>query len=676
MAQGNDTRPIGFDKDLAKTLCELEVPNNVKLSPNGDRVIYGAAAIPLKGKHYMSALWIASTSEAGSARQLTSGKFLDSSPAWHPDGQHVAFLSDRWKGEGGISRIWMMRLYGGDAYPLSPAESEQSVTTFSFSPDGETVAYLSRDEKTKEDKERDEKGGDNVNVWGERWPFSRLRLLDVKTKLVRTLVEGNRHVTDFAWSHDGKSLLFQSTETTDVQSSFIGGTTVSAVGVESGDIRDLCIVRTAITDMAWGANGKVYLVLADFETSLASCDVVFSIDTTEARPQLVKAACGDKDSAGRLRSAAGKVLVQRYIRESTAITELDGDDVFTTDFTIRSWDVVVDKGTNDPIFAAVMSDINRPNEVFVIKHGRIHHQLSEHGRVLQHRQFGSFTVLTCPSTDGEVELDGLYLTPKVATTSDGTPDKPLPTVVLIHGGPTDHDTNSFNAFGYQWTPYLLSRGYGVLLPQYRGSTGRGEAFACYSKDGMGGYAYDDVIAITDNAVKKGFADSKRLLVGGWSGGGLLSFLSAVRNGLHGFGWRFNAAVPGAGICDVQTICLTSDLGTTVLTELSGAPGPWLSDKTDTKSRDSSAIWEFANAIRESQGRKEPVIPPVLILHGENDSRCPVSQARAFHHALSTSGLPCELVTYPGQGHNPMRFAHWMDMLERLERWCDKYIGYQ
>ena len=84
----------------------------------------------------------------------------------------------------------------------------------------------------------------------------------------------------------------------------------------------------------------------------------------------------------------------------------------------------------------------------------------------------------------------------------------------------------------------------MLLPQYRGSSGRGEKFALYSMGGQGKYDYADVISITDNAINKGFADPKNLIVGGWSQGGLITYLCSVRNGLHGLGWRFNAAIAG------------------------------------------------------------------------------------------------------------------------------------
>lgn len=669
--KGDMTKPApGFDKDLAETLCNVEVPYDVKLSPNGDRVVYQAGTSPIKGKQRLSALWIASTSEPGSARQLTSGQFQDVSPLWHPDGQHIAFLSDR---STGSPKIWMLSLDGGDALQLSPTTNEQAIAQFRFSTDGETIAYLSKDEKTKEEKERDGKGNDNVNVWGQNWQYYHLHLLNVKTKEAQTIVAGSRQVIDFAWSPDGKHLLFESTATPDSQSCSIDGTTISTVNVQSREVQNLCTVPVGVESLAWGADGKAHLLMVDREISIIGSNVVFTLDTTAACPQLVKAACGEQDSASRILSVGGRVLIERHIRQKTVISDMSGHDLFDAAAGITSWDAVFDRQAAKSMFAAVLSSTNQPGEVFIITDGQAPLQLSNHGNSLKGRLFGSFQVLTCQSLDGEVELDGLYFTPINATNTDNVPNKPLPTIVLLHGGPADRDIEKFDAFRLRWTPYLLSRGYGILLPQFRGSTGRGEKFASYTKHGLGKYAYEDVIAVTNDAVKRGYADSKRLLVGGWSAGGMLSLLCAVRNGLHGLGWRFNAVLSGAGICDVETLALTSDIGLTVLTELGGGFTPWSSgDKL--KARESSAFLEIENAVEESRRRDEPVIPPVLLLHGELDIRSPPSQSKAFYHVLRRYGLPCELVTFPDQGHVPMRYAHWIDMLERVGRWCDQYIG--
>ncbi|OAA80293.1 Peptidase S9, prolyl oligopeptidase, catalytic domain protein [Akanthomyces lecanii RCEF 1005] len=288
-------------------------------------------------------------------------------------------------------------------------------------------------------------------------------------------------------------------------------------------------------------------------------------------------ASGGEDDASSLVVSGGKVFVSRNVRIGTLISDISGKRIFEKPVVFYSWDIAYDAKRKSWTVAANLSDINTPAEVVVARHDtQSPIILSQHGKVFEDRTFGSFHVLSCPSSDGDVELDGIYLAPtgQVGSDQGASPAKPLPTVVFIHGGPIDRDFNRFDPSDLYWASYLLAKGYAVLMPQYRRSYGRGSHFASYSRTGHGRENYDDVITITNHAIRKGFADEKRLLVSGWSMGGLLTYLCCVRNGQHELGWYFNAAVSGGGICDMDSLALTSDLGSTVLTELGGGQAPW------------------------------------------------------------------------------------------------------
>jgi dipeptidyl aminopeptidase/acylaminoacyl peptidase len=275
--------------------------------------------------------------------------------------------------------------------------------------------------------------------------------------------------------------------------------------------------------------------------------------------------------------------------------------------------------------------------------------------------------LSCQTKDGKETLDGLYQTPTALANEDGTPKHPIPTVVVIHGGPYHRITDAFDPAQFYWTPALLAAGYGVMMPNYRGGSGHGERFAAYARGGMGNYDEADIVTLTNHVIEKGYADKERLIVSGYSQGGFLSYLSSTRNGLHGLGWKFKAAIPGAGVADWDSMAITSDVGV-YESGLMGY-GPWGADKDDTTSRLGSALWEMKKAAQ-----KGGVIPPMLILHGEHDVRVPLEQARGFRRGLDFWKLPYEYVTYPREDHTFKEQKHIKDMVERLVAFTDKHLS--
>jgi dipeptidyl aminopeptidase/acylaminoacyl peptidase len=199
--------------------------------------------------------------------------------------------------------------------------------------------------------------------------------------------------------------------------------------------------------------------------------------------------------------------------------------------------------------------------------------------------------------------------------------------------------------------WLALQGFLALLPNPRGSAGRGNAFAQANVGDIGGGDYRDVMAGVDDLIARGLADESRLGIGGWSYGGTLTPWTLTHTD------RFRCAVMGAGICNWVSFTGTADI------RIFGD----LLFRAETH-RDASALWE-----RSALSRVANVRTPTLIVHGEADVRVPVSQGREFYSALRHMGVDTEFVAYPREGHQVGERHHQRDLLIRVRDWFARYL---
>ena len=664
------------DKDRLRQLCDLEVPNAIQLSPTGQEVLYSTQLSwgHRKGKHVVSTLWLAMTGQPNSARKLTSGSFNDHAPTWHPDGKSIALISDRAK----QGEKWAIYIQGikddTEVEAITPADNQRPISMFSFSPDGKAIAFLSADEKTAEQKKREEDGED-MHIWGINWAHARLRIVNLLTKQINRLTL-DRHVVGLSWSPNGDQLGIVTCKTPDSEEPFMTGSTISVVDAGLTTVRDLCHYPGGMYDLTW-VNDKLYFWSGAPAGTWFCGFGAYAMNNTSGAGSYERVGFGVEEDACRVIQADGRVVIQLEHGLESRISLLSGLVLYSRKECLEAFDAAFKEDAGRPILAVATSNSNHPVEVFTITDDRgTLVQLSNHGSVFTNHKFGTCSFLSCLSMDGQAEIDSLYLTPTADAVSDdaAAPRQPLATVVLIHGGPSTRLTNAFNTYYFMLTPYLLSLGYGVLLTNYRGSTGHGERFGSYSIGGIGKYDYEDIITSTQYAIERGYANKDKMIVGGWSHGGLLALLCSVRNGLHGHGWKFKACIAGASICDIDAMALTSDHGSFYQPQVHEGRVMWNMDHDDTRNRRASAIWAFKEAAERSKQMGEMVVPPILILHGADDARCHVSNAWGMRRALESQGLPFEMVVYPRQGHIFAEQTFWVDMVLRIGKWCDRYIG--
>jgi len=227
-------------------------------------------------------------------------------------------------------------------------------------------------------------------------------------------------------------------------------------------------------------------------------------------------------------------------------------------------------------------------------------------------------------------------------------------VVQLHGGPEDSDRFGWGQILYNYQPAWAAHGYAVLRPNYRGSSGYGNASY---REPVGGYfknSHRDVLAGIDRVIAMGVADPDRLAMMGWSAGGHLV------NKLITFTNRFKAATSGAGVANWISLYGTSD--TRYDRDL------WFGGSLWQKNAPVQEYWEHSPLKYISAART-----PTLFLIGENDPRVPAAQSIEIMRALKAQGVPSELHIAPGEGHIWLSPVHQLYKLNAEIEWFEKYV---
>jgi dipeptidyl aminopeptidase/acylaminoacyl peptidase len=245
--------------------------------------------------------------------------------------------------------------------------------------------------------------------------------------------------------------------------------------------------------------------------------------------------------------------------------------------------------------------------------------------------------------EGGVEIEGVLMTPQGV-------DGPFPTIVCVHGGPT-----------WNWGAYfsdsepnavlLASAGYACLLPNPRGSAGRGHAFAQAVIGDGGGVDYRDIMAGVDHVIAEGISDPNRLGIAGLSYGGYMAGWAVGQTD------RFAAAVAMSVVSNYVSFHLTSEV--------------WWYDHAILKGAWHDASSQYAD--RSPVTHAHLCTTPTLILQGADDRCTPLGQGQELFTAIAETGTDVELVVYPREGHVPVERAHALDAIARTQALFDAHL---
>ncbi len=638
-----------------------------RISPDGKSVAFTVRVTDVEANRGRTDVWVAGV-DGSKARKLTSHAANDSGARWMPDGKSLVFLSAR----GGSSQVWQVPAAGGQAraltsLPLDVANLEvfpdgkRLLFTTEVYPDGATGKEI--DETARRDADR-EKSKVKAKVYDSllfrRWD---------------TWEDGKRnHV--FVWEIGSAAPL-------DLMRGFdadgptrpFGGTEELAISPDGTEVAFAAQMMTR--DAAWSTDVNVYTVPArgGVEPRCVSCDSratdtqpAYSPDgrllaylamsrpgyeSDRLRIVLVDRATGTKRvlTDGWDRSASEIVWSADSKTIYTSADNMGSTSLFAVDVASGGVTLLAERGTNktprpagDRIIVAV-DTLHTPVELFsMARDGTDMRPVTDlNAANVAAAQTGDFEQFRFTGAKGDTVYG--YLVKPVGFKAG----ERYPIAFLIHGGPQGSFGNHFH---YRWNPQAYAgAGYAVIMIDFHGSTGYGQAFTDAIRGDWGGAPYEDLMKGLDHALATyPFLDGTRVAALGASYGGYMV------NWIAGHTDRFQALVCHDGNLDERMAYFaTEELW---FPEWEHGGPPWEHPEGFAKH----------NPIDYVKNWKTPT----LVIHGALDYRVVETQGMSTFTALQRRGIPSKLLYFPDENHwvlKPQNSILWHDtVLGWIDRW--------
>ncbi len=641
----------GWDPEMQIKLKAVGTP---RVSPDGKKIVYTvseAATTPEKSE-YVSQIWMADVSgqkSDGKSKnvQLTFGEKSSTNPKWSPDGNWIAFLSNR---KDNKNNLYLLSLNGGEAEPLTDVKS--AVTNFEWAPDGRSIAFTMADAKTEEE-EKNDKAKNDFRWVDENIKMSRLYVLSIQKdangkREPRKLTTENYNVSDFDWSADGSRIAFGHTKTPIANDWTTSD--VSIIELASGKVSVLANTPASESNPLYSPDGKsIAILLSDNPPRWAQAGAIQIFSTSGGQPKtMVTSHDGQPGVAGW--SADGKRLFFAEAKGTgTQIYSLDVaanriEEIKTTPAVYSA----INLNRSATTFGFVRQTPDTPGDAFVASASDFTLvQITHANGDLKLPALGRTEVIRWKSKDGK-EIEGLLTYP-----AGYQAGQRVPLILNVHGGPAGVFQQTFiGGRGVYPLATFASRGYAILRPNPRGSSGYGMEFRRANIQDWGGGDFQDLMTGVDKVIEMGVADPNRLGVMGWSYGGFMTSWIVTQTS------RFKAASAGAPVTNLMSFNGTADIPSFIPDYFGGQS------------------WEVMDRYQKHSPmfNVKGVTTPTMIQHGDADVRVPISQGYEFYNALKTQGVPTRMLVLPRQPHGPTEPKMQLAAMKANLEWFEKYLG--
>lgn len=617
---------------------------DVQVSPDGRRVAFTVAGhvIGTETSEPRTELWVAGA-EGSSASRFAWGSY----PRWSPDGKSIAFLSNR----SGETNIWRVHPDGGEPEQLTHLKG--GITGFKWSNNGTWLAFSAPvDNSAEEDLRRKEKT--DWQVVDTDYPYQRLWLIRAEPNAAPRLLTPQKLSLGGAfgggymdWSPDDRRIVFAHMPRPRFDD--WRKTDISEVEIDSGRIRTVAATAAAEDSPLYSPDGRSIAYRVSDIPPRWGIDFRVYIVPTFGGPAHPLAETFNREPAlvGWMADSRGLIVEEaRGTSQALYRLPLDGSPVVLFAPGRDSFPGVVLNSSRNMFGFAMQGSAEAP-EAFVSPIDPVApHQVSHVNADLPKAALGQTKVIRW-SGPGELSIEGLLTLP--VGYREG---RRYPLLVITHGGPPMAFAQTFiGSVSHYPIAVFAERGYAVLRPNIRGSTGYGKDFRYKNYDDWGGKDFEDMMSGVDHLVADGIADPERLGVMGWSYGGYMTAWTVTQTK------RFKAASIGAPITDLASLNGIADMSTFVPDYFGGEA--W--EKTE--------LYIQRSPLYQVKG----VSTPVLLQHGAADTVCPLSQSKEFYDALVKRRVPVRLTVYPRSGHGITESKLVRHIAEENLEWFDQHL---
>jgi dipeptidyl aminopeptidase/acylaminoacyl peptidase len=647
-AQAPSRRPM--------TLIDLaELPRllDPQLSPDGRTLVYMRSHADWKAGRPVWNLWRQAIGGPPHQLSFTESGEAPGTARWSPDGKSLVFWRD--------GQLHLLPADGGEARQLTRHDPGVNPgIPPAWTPDGSAVYFTASDPRSPEERDRDRVRDDVYALDETTFKQRHLWKVTVETGAEARITSGDWSVLGFRLARDGTRIVFHR-----APSPLTSDAPAGEIWIMDADGANARAVTNNAIEEATGADGRSAADLSPDKTQ-----VLFLAEANDRFERyynsnlfVVPSAGGPvRRPLGDFRYAVDQAAWAPDGRSIYAVVNMGvHSEIFQVDahsgkytqltegrhFIPPGWNVVAAART----MVMQFDEPSRFGDVYTMRLD---------GNASPVRVTNAFDVLDRDfilprqekvewvSRDG-TSIEGLLFYPV-----DYDPGRKYPLVVQIHGGPMDSD--KFGAgvgLVLNYFPVLAAKGYMVLRPNYRGSTGYGNAFL---RDVVGHYFNNmplDILSGIDALIERGLADPDRLVLMGWSAGGHLATKLVTMTP------RFKAASAGAGAANWISLFAQSDQRAD-RTVYFGAT-PWQKDAPFALFWEHSPLKDVAH-----------VTTPTLLFAGENDARVPKEQAIEMYRALRSHGVPTKLSIAPREPHQWGELRHLLFKANTELEWFERY----